>query len=130
MSCGHGCGVTRRIYIKCREVAGCEWQGVADGKLAVGGAEGQRTLRLYDDCGAGVYEWAASECCTYRTSTMNTRVLLSSIFFIADSVVSGYLRICEQREHNIDEGALSLHARAYIDGVDGGGLRLRALTVH
>ncbi|GIL91774.1 hypothetical protein Vretifemale_19371, partial [Volvox reticuliferus] len=25
-------------------------------------------------------------------STMNTRVLLSSIFFIADSVVSGYLR--------------------------------------
>jgi hypothetical protein len=33
---------------------------------------------------------------TYRTSTMNTRVLLSSIFFIADSVVSGYLRICAE----------------------------------
>jgi len=28
-----------------------------------------------------------------RTSTMKTSVLLSSIFFIADSVVSGYLRI-------------------------------------
>merc|ERR1712216_471483 len=28
-----------------------------------------------------------------RTSIMNTRVLFSSIFFIADSVVSGYLRI-------------------------------------
>ena len=28
-----------------------------------------------------------------RTSTMNTSVLLSSIFFIADSVVSGNLRI-------------------------------------
>ena len=28
-----------------------------------------------------------------RVSTMKTRVLLSSIFFIADSVVSGYLRM-------------------------------------
>merc|ERR1711998_21886 len=28
-----------------------------------------------------------------RTSTMKTRVLFSSIFFIADSVVSGYFRI-------------------------------------
>merc|ERR1719324_1735345 len=28
-----------------------------------------------------------------RVSTMKTRVLLSSIFFMADSVVSGYLRI-------------------------------------
>jgi hypothetical protein len=38
-------------------------------------------------------------CYTYRTSTMNTRVLLSSIFFMADSVVSGYFRICEHRQH-------------------------------
>lgn len=30
----------------------------------------------------------------YLASTMKTRVLLSSIFFIADSVVRGYLRIC------------------------------------
>lgn len=30
----------------------------------------------------------------YLASTMKTRVLLSSIFFMADSVVSGYLRIC------------------------------------
>ena len=30
---------------------------------------------------------------------MKTRVLLSSIFFMADSVVSGYFRICAQGQH-------------------------------
>ena len=66
------------------------WQGAA--RAARRGCERSGEARLGGArCAGGGEGGIAGSVHAHRASTMNTRVLLSSIFFIADSVVSGYL---------------------------------------